>query len=110
MPEPLPSNLSPHIEYSKEIKDAYSKILKIEQDTSAMILKSTTNSLQMKLIYIRVLGYLIQEGPTMKAREYIAGVINRCHGEEEIEEHGKFYCSHFIYICMSPLPLLLYSF
>jgi len=111
MPEPLPSNLPLHFEDSKEIKDAYSKFLKIEQDTSAIISMSTTHShsLQTKLIRIRVLGYLIREAPSMKSTKYVADGVNRCPDENKIEELGEFYCARFICSCMLLLPPLYFT-
>ncbi len=95
MPQPLPSNLPLHFEDSKEINDAYSKILTIEQDTSVM-----THSLETKLMRVRLLGYLIREAPSIKAREYIAAHVNRCPDEKTIEALGEFYCVRFIRICI----------
>ena len=106
-PQPLPSNLPLHFEGSKEINDAYSKILTIEQDTSAMISKSKTHSLETKLMRVRLLGHLIREAPSIKAREYVAAHVNRCPDEKTIETLGEYYCVRFIRICMSPS---LYSF
>jgi len=109
-PQPLPSNLPLHFEGSKEINDAYSKILTIEQDTSAMISKSKTHSLETKLMRVRLLGHLIREAPSIKAREYVAAHVNRCPDEKTIETLGEYYCVRFIRICMSPSLPLLYSF
>src|SRR6266404_4693708 len=113
-PKPLPSTLPRRLEDSKEIKDAYPKILKIEQTISAMIPKveestspdtvletSTLMRINLKLMHIRVLGYLIREGPSMKASEYVANEVNLCH-DDKIEELGKFYCLHLIRPRMLP--------
>src|SRR6266404_9328590 len=110
MPEPLPSNLPLHFEDSKEVEDAYLKILEIERDTSAMILISTTRRLEKKLLRVRVLGYLIREAPSKKARKYVADDVNRCHHEQMIEDLGHHYYTYFIRMCMSPSPPFLYSF
>ena len=53
-----------------------------------------------KLMHARVLGYLIQEGPSMQARVY----VNRCNTYKEMDKLGDMFFVYFIRVCES-LPL-----
>src|SRR6266404_3351628 len=101
MPEKLPNHLPLNFEDSEEIREAYLKILTAENNASTMASKSKAHG--RRLMRIRVLGHLIREAPSIKARECVAGDVNRCLDEKMIEALGEFYRTRFILTCKSLL-------
>jgi len=59
---------------------------------------------------VRVLGYLLREAPTTKARKYVADDINGCHNKKAIEDLGGHYYTYFIRMCTSLSLPWLYLF
>jgi hypothetical protein len=101
MPQPLPTDLPESFKASNkflEIQLAYSKILKLEQDAS---LHADPNICEQKLLCARVLGYLIQEGPSVHTSEYIAQEVNSCQDYDQSYRLGEMYVHSYLYICKS---------
>jgi len=76
---------------------AYSKILQLE--------KASDYNLEVrekKLIYARILGYLIREGPSSKAKERVAQEVNSCLDDDQMDKLGQMYYEHYIRVCESP--------
>ncbi len=74
MPQPLPNDLPHHLDHSEiieGIRKAYSTLLKIQEATSSADIGSK-KSLEQKLMHVRIIGYLIREGPPLTASEFIA--------------------------------------
>ena len=94
-PQPLPSTLAESLS-SSEICLAYPKILWLEQ-----VSNSNTNHdiREKKLMCARILGYLILEGPSTHAREYVAQVVNKCQDDDEMEELGEVYFLQYLGAC-----------
>jgi len=99
MPQPLPAELSGHFNISDknaeaELRTAYSRVLLLERaahsDTNREILE------QKPLIHARVLGYLILEGPSMRAIEFVAKEVNACRSEDQLDELGETYLLHYL--------------
>ncbi|EGO01682.1 hypothetical protein SERLA73DRAFT_70852 [Serpula lacrymans var. lacrymans S7.3] len=78
----LPSLLS----ITPVIRDAYAIILEFER--SAQNAKT--------LIYARILGYLMLEGPSDQARVAIAREVISCAGKGALETNGKMYYDHYL--------------
>jgi hypothetical protein len=55
-----------------------------------------------KLVHARILGYLIREGPSTKAKECVAQDVNSCSNDDEMDKVGKMYYDHYIRACESP--------
>jgi hypothetical protein len=88
---------------SLDICTAYSKILKLEQDANS---DANPKICEEKLVYARILGYLIQEGPSMHASEYVAREVNDCQNNDQSYRLGGMYFYHYICICeLQLLPL-----
>ena len=101
IPQPLPTLLPESLNASdkfSEIHSAYSKILELEKDA----LESSDPDPKIcepKLVHARVLGYLIQEGPSMDACEYVAKEVNSALDHDESYRLGEKYLRHFICPC-----------
>ncbi|KAF9220142.1 hypothetical protein BS17DRAFT_739680 [Gyrodon lividus] len=86
----LPRELAPRLTHSVTIAGAYPIILQFEK--SAKHHKD-----HRRLIYARILGYLILEGPSDYARVAVAQEVISCEGDEEkLAACGKLYCDHYI--------------
>ncbi|KAF9220130.1 hypothetical protein BS17DRAFT_787934, partial [Gyrodon lividus] len=86
----LPRELAPQLTHSATISGAYPIILQFE--------KSAKHHKDHRLlIYARILGYLILEGPSDYARVAVAQEVISCEGDEEkLAACGKLYCDHYI--------------
>ena len=98
MPQPLPAELPEYFNISdknaeSEIPPAYSRILLLEQAAHS----NTNHEIrEQKLIHARVLGYLILEGPSMRAIQFVAREVNACRSEDQLEELGEMYLIHYL--------------
>ena len=95
MPQPLPTELSEYLNISDknaelEIRLAYSRILLLER---AAHCNANREICEQKLIHVRVLGYLILEGPSMRASEFVAREVNACQSEDQLDHMGEMYPS-----------------
>jgi hypothetical protein len=95
-PQPLHTELPNSLKASAEICSAYSEILKLEQDAHS---DANPKICEEKLVYARVLGYLIQEGPSMDASEHVAKEVNDCQDHDQFYRLGEMYLYHYICIC-----------
>jgi hypothetical protein len=107
---PLPFN-------SPSIRDAYTRILKFEASLRLVVASGESQGSTQanpednkKLIYARILGYLILEGPTYIAKEAVAREVNSCLGENEMSNLGEFYLLHFIRPCKLQFFCLFFAF
>ena len=110
MPQPLPSQLPEHLNYSdvvSEIRSAYSRILLQEQAACLESLDVDHKVREQRLVHARILGYLIREGPSICASEYVAEQVNLCQDDEQIDKIGEMYYIHFIRACEPPSPCRL---
>ena len=95
---PLPE-LPPRFHNSPSILGAYPQILNLERHEQAAYSRDPSDR-GKRLIYARVLGYLILEGPSDQARVAVALEVNACNGEEEkMLIIGRFYFDHYICAC-----------
>ncbi|KAH9013272.1 hypothetical protein EDB85DRAFT_1877121 [Lactarius pseudohatsudake] len=101
----LPDNLPACLDDSKKIeaiRKAYSTLLKIQEAISADIgtTKASRDSRDQKLIHVRILGYLIREGPSLTASEFVAKEVNKIPegDEDEIDKAGEKYFHHYLRI------------
>ena len=102
MSQPLPSQLPESLNRSdvvSEIRSAYSKILLLEQAATA---DTNHNGREQRLVHARILGYLILEGPSIRASEYVAKEVNSCQDYDQMDKIGEIYHLHFIRACESP--------
>jgi hypothetical protein len=88
LPQDLPEIFNASVK-SLEIKLAYSKVLEIEQDANS----------EQDLVRARVIGYLIREGPSMRASEYVAEEVISCENREQLYKIGEMFIHHFIRAC-----------
>ena len=112
MPQPLPNDLPPHLDHSEKIegiRKAYSTLLKIEQATSSADIGSK-ESREQKLMHVRIVGYLIREGPSLTASEFVAEEVNSCENEDQIDNAGEKYYIHYLRACTSPSHTSFRSF
>jgi len=77
MPQPLPPHLPESLNRSlviSEMRSAYSKILLLEK----AVADADSKVLEQRLVHTRILGYLIREGPSIRASEHVAKEVNSC--------------------------------
>ncbi len=97
MPQPLPAELPKHFNpsansASSAIRPTYSRILLLERAAHS----NTNHEIrEQKLVHARVLGYLILEGPSMQASEFVAREVNACQSEDQLDEMGGMYLHRY---------------
>ena len=97
--KPLPE-LPPRLHNSATIFGAYPQILKLERNEQAAYSRDPSADRKKGLIYARILGYLILEGPSDQARVTVALDVISSNGEEEkLLAIGQLYFDHFIRAC-----------
>jgi hypothetical protein len=97
--KPLPE-LPPVYHNSPSIFGAYPQILKLERSEQATYSRNPSVELGKRLIYIRILGYLILQGPSELARVAVALEVNACSGDQEkMLAIGQLYFDHYIRAC-----------
>ena len=95
---PLPE-LPPRFHNSPSILDAYPQILNLEKSEQASYSQDPSAD-GKRLIFTRILGYLILEGPSYEARIAVAREVNACGGdEEEMLLIGQLYFDHYLRAC-----------
>ncbi len=113
MPQPLPNDLPPHLDHSEiieGIRKAYSTLLKIQRATSSPDIGSK-ESREQKLMHVRIVGYLIREGPSLTASEFVAEEVNSYEeNEDQIDKAGERYYLHYLRACTSPSQASFRSF
>jgi hypothetical protein len=104
--QPLPPTLPEPLNTSSQTLVAYSKNSQLEK---AFYHHSNCKFCEKKLIHARILGYLIREGRSIKAREHVAQEVNPCLDDDQINELGKMYFEHYIRVCESPSLVVIPS-
>jgi hypothetical protein len=98
-PAELPSRLST----SPAIRGAYPIICRFEKSAQ-------THPDSKRLIYARILGYLMLEGPSDEARVAIAREVLSCADKNVLATNGKMYYDHYIRACkLVLLPVFCHS-
>jgi len=98
-PKPLPPHLPESLNCSdviSEIRSAYSKILLLEEKAAADTDRKVS---EQRLVHARILGYLIREGPSIRASEHVAKEVNSCEDNDQMFKIGEMYHLHFIRPC-----------
>ena len=96
--KPLPE-LPPHL-HNSSILDAYPQILNLERNEQAAYSRDPSSDRCKRVIYARILGYLILLGPSDYACEAVALEVISCKGEEEmLLAIGQFYFDNYIRAC-----------
>ena len=103
MPQPLPLTLPESLNLL-----TYSKILQLEKASDHS--HSNNEVRQKKLICARILGYLIREGPSTKAKERVAQEVNSCLDDDQMDKLGVMYYEHYIRICEPPSFVIIAFF
>ena len=105
MPQPLPSTLPESLNTSPHILLAYSRILQLEKASDY-----NREDRETRLICARILGYLIREGPSSKAKERVAQEVNSCLDDDQMDKLGVMYYEHYIRICEPPSFVIIAFF
>jgi hypothetical protein len=97
---PLPelSELPPRLHDFPSIVGAYPQILNLERNEQAAYSRDPSDR-GKRLIYARILGYLILEGPSDHARVAVALEVNACNDDEKLLAIGQLYFNHYIRAC-----------
>lgn len=99
MPQSLPSELPESLNNSdvvSEMHPAYSRILLLEKTAHS---NSNRKIREQKLIYARILGYIIREGPSVRASERVAKEVISCQNDDQMDKLGEIYYLHYIRAC-----------
>ncbi|KAH9080585.1 hypothetical protein EDB83DRAFT_2284635 [Lactarius deliciosus] len=102
----LPDDLPARLGDSKKIEaicKAYSTLLKTQEAISTSDIgttKASRESRDQKLMHVRILGYLILEGPSLTASEFVAKEVNELPegDEDQIDKAGERYFHHYLRI------------
>ncbi|KAH8996179.1 hypothetical protein EDB86DRAFT_3077322 [Lactarius hatsudake] len=105
-PVPLPDNLPrvpPHLGLSNKIEGirrAYSTLLKIQKSIPSFIdTRGFREQQRLKLMRVRILGYLILKGPSLTASEFVAEEVNSYkEDEDQIDKFGEMFFLHYLRI------------
>jgi hypothetical protein len=81
MPQPLPPMIPESLNTSPHMLLAYSKLLQLEKVADDS--HSNHEVRETRLVYARILGYLIREGPSTNAKERVAQEVNCCSNDDE---------------------------
>lgn len=99
----LPAELPRRLSTSPAIRGAYAIVCRFERSAQ-------THPDPKRLIYARILGYLMLEGPSDEARVAIAQEILSCTDEDVLATNGKMYYDHYIRACkLLLLPIFCHS-
>ena len=102
--------LPPRLHNSPSDFGAYPQILKLERELQAAYNHNPSDEREKKLMYIRILGYLILEGPSDGARSAVGLEVNACSGDEEkMFAIGQLYFDHYIRACKLQNLFLLFQ-
>ncbi|KAF5378312.1 hypothetical protein D9615_008803 [Tricholomella constricta] len=98
----LPAELPNRLSNSPTIKSAYLICLQFEQSAK-------THPDPKRLIYARLLGYLMLAGPSDGACVAVAREVLSCADDDALALNGKMYYDHYIYAfkkvkCRTPIP------
>ena len=96
LPSELPVCLK---DVSPTITGTYSILLELKRSIS-------DEPDSQRLMYARILGYLILEGPSDQARVTVAQEVVSCLNDNDKLDLGKMYYDHYLCACML-LPLLV---
>ena len=88
----LPAELPNRLSNSPAIRGSYPIILRLEQSAK-------THPDPKRLMYARLLGYLMLEGPSDGARVAVTQEVLSCAGEDSLALNGKMYYDHYIRAC-----------
>jgi hypothetical protein len=100
MARQLPRTIAESLNTSPHIPSAYSKILRLEKASDHSSFKCEVR--EKRLLHARILGYLIREGPSTRAKERVAQEVNSCRNDDEMDNLGEMYYTHYIRACESP--------
>ena len=93
----LPSEIPPQLQHFDHLIDAYNKCLDIEASIQRDI--DSNVNVGRKMIYCRILGYLILHSPNDQAVGTVVGEIVACEDYESLLTAGQNYYNHFILPC-----------
>ena len=96
---PLPE-IHPRLHNSASIFGAYPQVLRLERNEQAAYSRDPSSEQAERLMYVRILGYLMLEGPSDRARVTVALEVNACCGDEvKLLAIGQLYFDCYIRAC-----------
>jgi hypothetical protein len=96
----LPPEISKRLRDIPEIICAYNICLRLENTLQLAVDKG--EDVGKKLIYIRILGYLMHHSPTDQGvASVVKEIVSSAHNSDLLDV-GKWYFDHFIRVCTSP--------
>ena len=98
----LPPKIPERLRYISGIISAYNTCLILENTLQLAVDKGEDVSLRNKLVYIRILGYLIHYVPTDQGLKNTVKEISSCTDDSTLLDVGKMYYDHFIRACTFP--------
>ena len=98
----LPPEVPERLRYIAEIISAYNTCLILENTLQLAVDKGEDVSLRNKLVYVRILGYLIHYVPTNQGLKNTAKEISSCTDDSTLLDVGRMYYDHFIQACTFP--------
>ena len=98
----LPPEVPERLRYIAEIISAYNTCLILENTLQLAVDKGEDVSLRNKLVYVRILGYLIHYVPTNQGLKNTAKEISSCTDDSTLLDVGRIYYDQFIRACTFP--------
>ena len=96
---PLPE-IHPRLHNSPFILGAYPQVFNLERNEQAAYNRDPSSDQAKRLMYARILGYLMLEGPSNQARVTVALEVNACCGDEvKLLAIGQLYFDCYICAC-----------
>ena len=102
----LPSRVPSRLQDLAHVVSAYDMCLRLEKALQSRM--DNGEKIGNKLVYIRILGYLIHLVPGDRGLKTVVEEISSCHGEPALLAVGQMYYDHYIRACKF-IKLLLHS-
>ena len=90
----------PRLQHIGHAVDAYNVCLRLEKSLQQAIDRGEV--VGKNLIYIRILGYLVQYAPNDQALNTVLTEIISCSKDSDLFDVGRMYFDHYIRACMFP--------
>ena len=96
----LPSQVPPRLRDIAHVVSAYNICLRLEKSLQDAANKGEDREVGKKLIYIRIMGYLIHHVPTDRGLKTVVLEISSSENDSDLLQIGKMYFDHYIRACM----------
>jgi len=93
----LPTKVPRRVQHLAHVVNAYNICQRLERSLCQI---GQGEEVGNKLIYIRILGYLVHNVPGDRALKTVIDEISSCCGDSALLDLGKMYYDHYLRACM----------